>query len=181
MTRLSGVGRMSAPASAIDLYEREDGPFPWTEEVQGSVSYLYRTLKEQFKFDRQPDREWKAAKFFKTQSGRSVYHGNCNDFAPMLKERIAGYGRRYGRRYGGENALRLLLCRRFGEGHMVLAIQTMEDTIICCNVAGIAPLWDERWEPYEWLAWEGSGRNWERLKPLTLDQLIDAKPGEVFI
>ena len=97
---------------------------------------------------------------------RWIRVGDCDDYAVAKLERLLGLG------FGG--ALRLVLCRYGGVGHLVLAVDGTTDTLILDNrQAGVWP-WDHaRFSRYRWISANVPGRlRWARvLTSTTLEDL----------
>lgn len=168
MTRhLTGRAPCLPPPAASAMYARAFEALHWTVEVKAKVARQMRGLWQDFQHTGKPDREWDSPDY-EMRGERLVAVGNCNDAAPMLKRSLVAVGL-------PEPALRLVLCKRSGEGHLVLAIETDAGTMICDWPLGCWPVDDPKWQGYEWLAAEDAGRPWVSLeapKPVSLADVL---------
>ena len=162
--RLRGSGPILPPPSARALYLREAKPIPWDREKSRLVSRQFRALKRIWQFDQRPDSLWKAPEY-EVRGDKIIAVGNCNDFAPILKDSLITAGL-------PEESLSLVVCRHAGLGHMVLAVETDQGTLICCNIVGCWALGKPALEHHEWIAREAPGRPWESLEPIGLSTLL---------
>ena len=164
--RLAGLPCPPPPA-AITMYERNTVLVPWTDQWRDKAVAALLDLKSRWRHTRKADREWDQAEP-EIIGGRQTFLGNCNDFFPMLKAKLVDQG-------FPEDALRLVLCRRRGEPHMILDLETDHGSILCdYDDYGIAPLADKRWAYHDLLFMEGPGRTgWLTIKPLDAGSLAD--------
>lgn len=166
--RLRGQAPLAVPASASTMYARNFRPPALDDALVQLISRVFGDLKRRWQHDPAPDRLWDTPAAI-APGGRPALKGNCNDFAPELKRRLAAAA---GRERLPEEALRLVLCTYDGAGHMVLAIETAAGTLICCNVVGCRPLGHGDLRLHDYLAWEAPGRPWESLVPLGLEEVL---------
>ncbi len=93
--------------------------------------------------------------------------GDCDDYVPEKLRRLLRLG------FGG--SLRLVLCQYDNIGHLVLAVETTEDTFILDNRKSGIWIWDDpTFSSYRWIAASVPGRlRWARIvKPMTLKDLV---------
>ena len=116
---------------------------------------------------------WKWRRIF-TLAGRWkwIRVGDCDDFAAEKLRRLLGMG------FGG--SLRLVMCKIGLTGHLVLAVDTLETTLVLDNRHnGVWPWDDARFDLYTWVASSVPGRKmWARIKAvLTLEDLMRRNEG----
>lgn len=157
---LTGTKPILPPPAALEMYRRNAAVIPWSREKSALVSRQYRALMKVWQHVSTPDAVWDESTPIVTEGGRTGFRGQCNDFASELKDALITAKL-------PEDALRLVVCRFDGEGHMVLAVETDQATLICCNIVGCWALGRPALRDHEWIAWEAPGRAWESLKPAT--------------
>ncbi|NIA67761.1 transglutaminase-like cysteine peptidase [Pelagibius litoralis] len=162
---LKGTGHIDTPDAARELYRRDPVVIPWDDEKDALVSRQFRKLKDLWQFDPKPDGNWKSPEY-RVVGDRVIAQGNCNDFAPTLKAALIVAGL-------PEQALRLVICDYDGNRHMVLAVETDQGSLICCNIVGCWALGRPALRHHDWIAWEAPGRPWESLEPIELTDLLE--------
>lgn len=162
---LEGTRPCATPEAATAMYARH-GTIPWSIENKRIAVREMRALRKTWVHTGRPGRDWDNAKDFPNSVRPKGKAGSCKDFCPELKRRLILAGL-------PPEALRLVLCSRAGEEHMVLAIETGQGTMICDDPHGIARVDKPRWRLHVFKAWETAGRGWESVETVSVGSLED--------
>lgn len=170
MTRMALTGRCRPPAAWLALVLGEPRmamkahqpvPIHLTQERAQLVGDVQDAVNSNFRYQREARDMWGLWKWRKifTLAGRWrwIRIGDCDDFAVEKLRRLLGHG------FGG--SLRLVTCRYGTTGHLVLAIDTTDTTLILDNrLSGVWPWNNGRFDRYRWIASSVPGRQlWARI------------------
>lgn len=176
MGHLTATGPTKIPSQARDMYVRRFRPVVWSEEICATIMREYKGLKDIFMHTGAGDGFWDGGEEFITfLTKRKAIKGQCEDFCPELKDMLVAAGL-------PEDALWLTVCKivskttDYRQNHMVLAVETDRETLICCHLRGCFPLDAEEWNnpalEYQWMLREAPGRPWVDLRQRTLADLV---------
>ena len=180
MTRMALAGRCRPPAAwlAMILAEsrlamRRHKPLPihLTSERAKQLRDVQDTVNAGFLYEREARDTWGKWNWRRivTLAGKSRWlrFGDCDDFAAEKLRRLLSLG------FGG--SLHLVVCRVGLTGHLVLAVDTTETTLILDNrLSGVWPWEDPRFGRYDWISSSVPGRKlWARIGEVpTLEDLV---------